>query len=236
MAFLFIIVLVWPFVHEASGGYNKTGILIAILAIHSFYSRFANPATDSSTAQKTSDKSPVASSPETSRKLWVVDGLALGSLIFSLHCFTTDSSTLIAWSWTGYPIKGPMPHLHGSLTHVAQALGILLPAVLPDAVSTHVFAHPLWFLYGSLSAYVTYAYSDWTGYIGGWNLVVFLTSVIPAVLGRAASNRYAVKTYATAFFVAILFDLGSTFTVAYAFVIGGQYFRERTDLYVTHSL
>lgn len=160
----------------------------------------------------------------------MLDGLALGSLIFTLHCFVADSSTLITWSWTGYPVKGPVPHLHGSLTHVAQALGLLLPTLFSN--SLNIFSHPLWYLYGSAGAYVMYAYKDWAGYVGGLNFALFLMSVIPVVLGRAASNQYLARTYTIAFFVNALLDVVNTFTVAYAFVPGGEIFRERTDAYV----
>jgi hypothetical protein len=171
----------------------------------------------------TSDKKPTKT-----RESWIVDGVAFGSLIFTLHCFVADSSTLITWSWTGYPIKGPVPHLHGSLTHVAQAAGLLLPMSLP--YSSKILSNPAWFVYGSAAAYVTYAYKDWAGYIGGLNFALFLMSVIPVFLGRVAANKYPVGTITVAFLVNALFDVVNTFTVAYAFVPGGEYFRERTDV------
>lgn len=161
------------------------------------------------------------------RSFWLLDGAALGSFIFTLHCFVTDSTTLIAWSWTGYPVNGPVPHLHGSLTHVAQAVGLFLPLLLS---SPSFLSHPLWFLYGAISAYTTYAYKDWTSYFGGLNLALFLMSITPVVLARAASNKHLTRTYTFAFLVAALFDVASTFTVAYAFVPGGEVFRERTNV------
>lgn len=140
---------------------------------------------------------------------------------------------MIAWSWTGYPITGPLPHLHGSLTHLAQAVGLILPLVISSIAPTStLLSHPLWFAYGSTSAYVMYSYSDWLGYIGGLNLAVFLMSIIPSVLMRAASSSSMAKTYFTAMLVVILFDVFGTFTVAYAFVPLGEYFRERTSQWV----
>ena len=227
--------IVWPIVDERSGGYNKLGITLALLAITNFYTRSSSPVRE--VAKKTDKKSNAKSgtTPTPTRANWVFDGIALGTLIFTLHCFISDGSTLIAWSWTGYPVKGPLPHLHGSLTHVAQAAGLLLPTIF-GSCSSSIFASPLWFLYGAGSAYVTYAYKDWTGYIGGMNFAVFLMSIIPVVFGRADSSKYLVRTYTLAFFVNALWDVINTFTVAYAFVPGGEYFRERTDMYVySHS-
>lgn len=215
-----IYVPVWPFLNEASGGWNKTGIALACLAIWNFYIRDRDPG---STQQV--DKSS-QTTPAKTTAAWYIDGFSLGSLIYTLHCFLTDSSTLITWSWTGYPVKGPLPHVHGSLTHIAQAFGLLLPLILkPD-----ILAHPLWLLYGSVGAYVTYAYKDWPGYVGGLNYAVFLMSIIPVVLARAAANKHVARAYTMAFLVAALFDVASTFTVAYAFVPGGEYFRERTHM------
>ena len=77
---------------------------------------------------------------------------------------------------------------------------------------------------------MTYAYRDWTGYIGGVNFAVFLSSVIPLVLSRAGSNGHIAKTFTIGMLTAALFDVINTFTVAYAFVPGGEYFRERTDM------
>ena len=77
-----------------------------------------------------------------------------------------------------------------------------------------------------------YAYKDWAGYAGGLGVAFFLMSVWPSVWARAAEagrGRVA-RTAATAWLVVCLFDVASTFTVAYAFVPGGEYFRERTDL------
>ncbi|KAJ3556781.1 hypothetical protein NM688_g1829 [Phlebia brevispora] len=218
---------VWPFVHAASGGYNKTGILLACLAIYDFYTRKQNPAAPEEAKES---KAP-ASNPVPVRKHSILDGVAFGSLLFTLHCFLSDPSTLIAWSWTGYPVKGPLPILHGSLTHVAQAIGLLLPILtLNDSGLPGFLSHPLWFAYGCAGAYVTYAYRDWLGYIGGLNFAVFLSSIIPVVMSRAACSGHVARTYATAMLVVSLFDVFSTFTVAYAFVPMGEYFRERTDL------
>lgn len=204
--------------NETTGGYNKTGILLALLAVTELSFR---PAPGVSTPVQ---KGPVS-------KSWINSGLALGSLIFTLHNLLADSATLIAWSWTGYPVRGPVPHLHGYLTIMAQCIGLAIPALLPtDRFS--IVSHPLWFIYGSASAYVMYRHRDWVGYFGGLNLAVFCMSVVPMVLTAAAesSNGRLARTYTLAFLVTCLLYFASVWTVAYAFVPGGVYLRERTDM------
>ncbi|KAI0329269.1 hypothetical protein GY45DRAFT_1253146 [Cubamyces sp. BRFM 1775] len=226
---------VWPFIDERSGGYNKTGLTLALLAIYEFATRPAS-------APPAATKKSASVGASATQPHWFPASLALGSFLFALHSLLSDPSTLIAWSWTGYPIKGPVPSVHGSLTHVAQALGLALAAflsraTLPATATTSgpardALAHPLWLALGSGSAYVMYAYKDWAGYAGGLGVAFFLMSVWPSVWARAAEagrGRVA-RTAAMAWLVVCLFDVASTFTVAYAFVPGGEYFRERTDL------
>jgi len=204
--------------NENTGGYNQAGILLALLAVMELSLR---PSPGVSTPMKKGSVS----------RSWIGSGLALGSLIFSLHNLLADSSTLIAWSWTGYPIRGPVPHLHGYLTIIAQCLGLAIPTLLPSD-QINVLCHPLWFAYGAVSTYVMYRHRDWVGYFGGLNLAVFSMSVLPMVLSLAAesSDGRVARTYTLAFFVTCLFYLASVWTVAYAFVPGGVYLRERTDL------
>lgn len=121
-----------------------------------------------------------------------------------------------------------MPALHGSLTHVAQALGLGLAALLPHSAR----GHPLWLVWGAGCAYVMYKGRDWAGYAGGLGFAAFLMGAVPTVWARAAEagrGREA-RTMGVACLVVVVYDVVSTFTVAYAFVPGGEIFRERTDL------
>jgi hypothetical protein len=167
---------------------------------------------------------------------WLSSAAPLGSLIFSLHCLLSDSSTLIAWSWTGYADRqpqGPQSNLHGSMTLIAQSVGLLIPILLASH-KYHALMHPLWFTYGAASSFVMYRYRNWLGYAGGLNLCIFLMSILPMILRGAASasTGQVAKVYFTSWLVACLLDLANVWTVAYAFVPGGIYLRERTDLYV----
>jgi len=244
---------VWPFVNGKSGGLNKTGISFAILAILELSMR-------SPTAFRSTEL------PATvNHRSWLSPALALGSLIFTIHNLLADSSTLIAWSWTGYEDgvpRGPVPHLHGGLTIVVQCLGLALgfyacmescqiatPGSEPSegrtengirvihrsvtVTSNHIHAlitHPSFYAFGATSTYVLYTYENWSGYLGGLGVGFFMMCITPFVFERVGAARiYAGRMLGTAFAIYCLLTLASIFTVAYAFVPGGIYFRERTN-------
>lgn len=188
-------------------------------------------------------KTPVPSAPTPSSTPWLPSGIALGALLYSLHERLTDASSIIAWSWTGYPLTGPSPHAHAPLTLIAQALGVILalqtlPSSGNSVKSTNLLEHPLWYVIGAASSYVLYEYKDWLGYSGALVHAVFLTSVTPHVLknvGIAMRGKDGVRgkrvgrVLATAWATWIAFLFTATFTVAYAFVPGAEPFREHTD-------
>ncbi|KAJ6513352.1 Frag1/DRAM/Sfk1 family-domain-containing protein [Mycena sanguinolenta] len=224
-----------PLVNSESGGYNKIGFVLAALAIYEHHSREPQVAQGQPKKGKQNGKFTPSEPVVSPQGHWLTGAVPLGSLIFILHNLLSDTSTLIAWNWTGYvdyQPRGPVPHLHGSLTFIAQALGFLLTLTL---ASTDVLSHPLWFAYGSAATAVLYTYKNWLGYIGGLNLAVFIMSVIPVVLQRASaaagsSWESTGKVYFTAMLVYCLLAAASIWTVAYAFVPGGIYLRERTDI------
>ena len=220
--------------NEETGGYNKTGIVIAVCAILELATRPSSPPVKEGKSGKPKD---VSHNAKDISRSWIPSSIALGSLFFTLHCMFTDSSTIIAWSWTGYQDgqpRGPLPHLHGSITLFAQAFGLIIPTILPTSVSHAFLTHPLWFVYGCASAFVMYRFRDWTGFLGGLNFAVFCMSILSPILSQSSAwQRDKVgRRHFVAFFTAILFYLANVWTVAYAFVPGGLYLRERTDLYV----
>jgi hypothetical protein len=232
---------VWSFINHKAGGLNKTGIVLATLAIYEYATRNVELLPNFSTSkQKTSFSTARRRSP------WL-GALPLGSLLFCLHNLLSDSSTLVAWSWTGYENRlprGPIPHLHGSLTITAMTLGMWLGhSSTTNEKRKRFISHPLWFLFGAASSYVLYTYRNWTGYTGGLGVAIFLMSILPLgfqVASDAAvgvnevtsghKNPPVAKTYTIALAVYCVLNLASIFTVAYAFVPGGVYLRERTDL------
>ncbi|KZT07834.1 uncharacterized protein LAESUDRAFT_736133 [Laetiporus sulphureus 93-53] len=212
----------WTDMTDEGVGYHSMlmglGFLLSSIAKYANHSN--NPARTSSVA-----KAPSVKNVQESIRSWLRNAISLSTLIFTLHCLLTDPGTLITWSWTGYPIKDPVLHLHDSFTHVAQALGLCLPLLLLSLSSL------LWFTCSCASTYALYMLSDWLGYAGRLGFVVFLMSITPGLLQRTAWMGHVVKTYFVMWFVVIVFYFASVFMVAYAFVPWGEvYFWERTDL------
>ncbi|KAF8659047.1 hypothetical protein AX16_001920 [Volvariella volvacea WC 439] len=227
---------IWPFIPARSGGYNRTGIALALISLVEYVSR-------PTPAQPPSIQKPArpSSLPSRLQDHWLSAAIPLGSLIFTLHNMVSESSTLVAWSWTGYTNgkpNGPVPHLHSSLTLVMQCLGLILPILLSTGESnaTNPLSHPLWFAVGSTATYALYKYRNWEGYISGLVFAFFIMSITPLVFQRAAATGQLAKTYTTAWLITCLLNLASIFTVAYAFVPGGVYFRERTNLVLIAQL
>ncbi|KXN85854.1 Protein cwh43 [Leucoagaricus sp. SymC.cos] len=204
----------WPFINDKSGGYNKTGLVLAVLALSELFTRTSPPVVKSIR-------------PHVKSTHWLSPALALGTLIFSIHNLLADSSTLITWSWSGYEngvSRGPLPHVHGALT-------LIVHPVTDVNIIRSLISHPGFCAFGATSTYVLYEFENWFGYIGGLGVALFMMCIIPYVFEQVSAARlYAGRMLGTAFVVYCLLNLASIFTVAYAFVPGGVYFRERTDL------
>ncbi|KAL1721577.1 Frag1/DRAM/Sfk1 family-domain-containing protein [Schizophyllum commune] len=228
---------VWPFVNEATGGYNKTGILLAVLCCVELVLR--HPITSDAPP-------PTPRTAETPKVHWVFGALPFGALTFILHAYLTEPGTLAAWAWTGwndYKPSGPLPH-HAVLTLLAMAIGAALAVSslrddgsdtsantqhLTQNLIASLLTHPIWHILGSVVSLIMYRYRGWTGYAGSLAAALYWTSLVPSVISRAAATGKPGRTLGLAMFVYILFILASVWTVAYAFVPGGIYLRERTD-------
>ena len=202
-----------------------TGLALAFIALLEYVTRSSS----GSISPKSQERLVLA------KEHWVQAALPLGSLIYCLHTYFADPSSLIAWSWTGYENgapRGPLPHLHGSFTLLAQSIGLLIPFALSSISpsATGLLSHPIWFSFGASASYSLLVYKNYKGYAGGLAFAIFCMSIVPTIFQRAASSGHVARTFFTAFLVYCLLVLASVWTVAYAFVPGGVYLRERTDL------
>lgn len=206
----------WAIVDESSGGWNKTGLLISALALAEYYYRPNNlfPAPPVSATLK--DKPTEVVTTKAQRYSMV---FGLGAFLHLLQTFVCDPGTIIAWTWTGYPVTGPMLHPWGGVTIAvaAAALAININALNPVTI---LIPFPA-------AAAILWT-PDWAGYIGGLVLVFYLVSIVPTIFRAASAFPPSTWGYAGAWLAFL--DVISVLTVAYAFVPLGWMFRERSDI------
>ncbi|WWC72123.1 uncharacterized protein I206_106083 [Kwoniella pini CBS 10737] len=146
--------------------------------------------------------------------------VGLGALIHLTQTFVTDAGTILSWTWSGYPIKGPTLHPFAGVVITIASLGVLH--------QRKELQYPLTIL-GTIGAITLYRYPDWVGFAGGLLLISYLQAIFPFYI-RIASTFESGPTFGYALVMNIVLDVLSVVTAAYAFVPMGWIFRERTDL------
>ena len=197
---------IWPIMHAENGGWNATGLGLALLAVLRFTRR-----------------SP-AHSWDGKQSGWsFLSALGLGGLLFALHSLLSDTSTMILWVWDGYPIRGPVSNVHAWYTIAAMTGGLIIGVFRPGAVTT-------WTAYGvgCIGAAVLTLYQEWFGYYGALALTVYLTAISVPLIGTAAKKSPGL-TFGLGFLIYNFLVLFHVWVVAYAFVPGGPLVREHTD-------
>jgi hypothetical protein len=199
---------IWPIMHAANGGWNGTGLVLAILAALRFTRRAAlqggNPVEDKSGSA-------------------LLSAFGIGGLFFALHSLLSDTSTMILWVWDGYPIRGPVSNVHAWYTIAAMTAGVVAGVSRPALVTT-------WTAYGvaCVGAALLTLYHRWVGYYGALALAAYLMAISIPLISSAAKKSPAV-TFGLGFFIYNVMVLFHVWVVAYAFVPGGPLVREHTD-------
>ncbi|KAK4210867.1 Frag1/DRAM/Sfk1 family-domain-containing protein [Rhypophila decipiens] len=199
---------IWPIMHAENGGWNGTGLALAVLAVLRFTRK--GPLQTDHVAQRSSGSS-------------LLSAISIGGIFFALHSLLSDTSTMILWTWDGYPIRGPVSNVNGWYTIVAMTVGLLLGVYQQDLVTT-------WTAYGvgCVGAAVLTLYQQWFGYYGALALTVYLMGISVPLISNAAKKSPAF-TFGLGFFIYNFLVLFHVWVVAYAFVPGGPYVREHTD-------
>ena len=201
----------WCLVDWKSGGWNLTGLLLGSVSLLEHYTRpldlFPEPPTETKPAQ-------IRIIHQSQQYLLAI---GLGAFIHLLQTFLSDAGTIIAWSWTGFPITGPTLHPFAACTIAAALLGVVIP--IPGTLGFGILG----------GAYGLYVCTDWIGFGSGLQLTMFLSALLPP-FAQAASACDPVAVWGTALAVNCLLDVASVVTAAYAFVPYGWLLRERTDL------
>ncbi|KAJ6115681.1 hypothetical protein N7523_006098 [Penicillium sp. IBT 18751x] len=200
----------WPVMHAENGGWNKTGLFIAIFAVLR--------------SQRTSNTSGGDFLPSGGKKgSSVLAGIGFGGLMFAIVSLLTDSSTMISWVWDGYPIRGPIAVPHGAVTILAMGAGLVYGVFYPAVAGS-------WTAYGigSIGAALLTCFHHWTGYYGALALAFYVMAVSPVLISSSVRHSPA-TTFGIGFIFYVFMLLFHVWVVAYAFVPGGPLVREHTD-------
>lgn len=207
----------WPIMDAENGGWNKTGLLLAVFAVLRSQRR---PSTSGN------DILPASSKKGSS----ILAGIGFGGLIFAMVSLLTDSSTMISWVWDGYPVRGPIAVPHGALTIFVMGAGLVY-GVLHPAVAGSWTA----FGVGSVGAALLTCYHHWTGFYGALAFAFYVMALTPVLI--TSSVRHSPATvFGIGFLVYVFLLLFHVWVVAYAFVPGGPLVREHTDWVMTVTM
>lgn len=200
----------WPIMNDQNGGWNKTGILLFVLALARNWQRGLGQGGNVQPQDKPRGSSFLAA-------------MGIAGAMFGMHSLLSDSSTMILWVWDGYPVRGPLAVPHGAVTILAMGVGVLVGLFYPN-VSRSWTA----FGVGSVGAAVLTSFPHWFGYYGGLALAIYLMAVTPILISNAV--RFAPgRTFFLGFLLYNIMLLFHVWVVAYAFVPGGPLVREHTD-------
>jgi len=200
---------IWPIMNATNGGHNSLGLGLALLVTF-WFTRTARMNNGTINNGREGGSS-------------ILAALGVGGLLFGLHSLLSDSSTMIVWVWEGYPVRGPLSVPHGWFTVASMTAGLLVGIYRPRLVSTWTV-----FGMGCVGAAVLMRHSNWHGYYGGLVLAFYLMAVSTPLLGSASQNTPAI-TFGIGYLIYNFMILFHVWVVAYAFVPGGSFVRERTD-------
>ncbi|KAH7085920.1 Frag1/DRAM/Sfk1 family-domain-containing protein [Paraphoma chrysanthemicola] len=206
---------IWPIMHEANGGWNKTGLGVALVAILI------------STRSTASTGADLAAPGPATKGFSIFASFGLAGVLFSMHSLLSDSSTMISWVWEGYPVRGPLAVPHGAVTLLAMGVGLTIGLFAPNLSRSWAF-----YGVGSIGAALLTTRSHWSGYYGGLVLAIYTMAAAPVLITHATRHSPA-KAFGLGFLVYNFMVLFHVWVVAYAFVPGGPLVRERTDWVMT---
>lgn len=202
------------FLDSTNGGKQHIGLPIALLCVLEVASRSSNRSPPASSRKSTKEG---RSSLEATAA-----SLGLGALIYALHTFLTDSGTMIAWSWTGYPRTGPNAISHGFLVLIASVVGVVTSVHSPELAF-----NPFFLPFGFVSFATLLFKDDWQSFGGAVGVAFFLPVLAPNLL-RSAMRHHPLKISLGIWLVANVLTFLGVLTVAYAFVPGGKVMREKS--------
>ncbi|CAO1623987.1 unnamed protein product [Sympodiomycopsis kandeliae] len=220
----------WPFMNSSNGGYHVVGLAVAAIALAEAATRPSGALIINTPPPMPREQVKKSSSLSASILQEVEAAVGMGALLFALHTFLTDSGSMITWSWTGYPVKGPMSITHGWVILAAMAAGISPILVAPRWIHKQCLVI---FIAYTCSNLVLLFYSDYISFAGAVGTALTLPSLTVPIVSNAlphgvSNQKNPLKVMLYSWLVADLLTFAQVLTVAYAFVPGGKPFRERT--------
>lgn len=229
----------WCIVDEHSGGWNKTGMFLALVAwVEKMTRPVQNEPHAPAVEKDLKDKTPNRPTLTGWRK-WSV-ALGFASLLFMVQTFVTDLGTMIAWNWSGYPVNGPRLLWQAGFVLLAASGGLVLrwmqdrsplkeahPYTFQSLGTGLASCYLLAFPHQSFGLVGLGYYKDWLGFMAGCVLMGSLTYLFPPMLQDISKYSQHGRLLGHALLIKVFIDVVSVLTVAYAFVPGGQYVREQ---------
>ncbi|KAG0049785.1 hypothetical protein BGZ83_005404 [Gryganskiella cystojenkinii] len=217
---------IWPIMNETTGGQNKLGLFLGILASIQVMGRKEPHLNETkSISEVASIGGSRKSIGEETQESWVKAAFGAGGFLFCMHNMFTEAATISRWSVGGYPNTGPMPATGGFMVIVAMAGGLALSS------RRRFVTNWIWFATGSVGLTILHFFEGNFGFMGGLLFTVWVLSLFPTLI-RAVGRQSPGRTMLVAMLVYNFLALASVWTVAYAFVPVGVWMRERTDLVI----
>lgn len=209
----------WVFMNSTNGGWNASGLIAALLAIAEL-------------AARPYESSPVT--PRTRSKGRPFEGtvavLGLGTMLYAIPMFISDSGTMIAWTWTGWPVSGPRALEDGNIIIMSMVTALMLAFSLVDEAVLTTARHPVFFALGSAAFAVLLFLDDFQGFIGAVFIAFWLPITAYPII-YTAMRFNPLRIFAAGWLVTSLLLFFQVLTVAYAFVpVVGPMMREKTWL------
>ncbi|XP_064637342.1 PGAP2-interacting protein-like isoform X2 [Lineus longissimus] len=157
----------------------------------------------------------------TRKPSWLLTSLGFGSLIYLTHMCFAEVSIITRWAVSSYPDTGPLPYPWGAVVFVSLVIGI---SIVPSSFG----GSAIWWLVGTLAFFSMYYFNTWTSFAAGNILAIYTMSIWPEMMDRV-SHCPPIRTIALSFVFYLAEIFLMVWTVAYNFVPGGVYTRERTD-------
>lgn len=257
----------WCIVDKDSNGWNKTGLVLAILACVEKSlrpNRLEHQPSSIPTVDPATPKLNGTATKTTVGPTWPgLVACGFGSLVFLVQTFISDASTIIAWNWSGYPVRDQPTHMeHVPVVISCAAIAAIQPfafEIYRNVVGKDVQDPRIKYyiernrsrhrLFGIVAFVACIVLCSRTALWIPQELSASLFSerngfiagcVVVAYLLQAMPRYFqgmsalrSYKHFGHAMLLYVVLDVLSVVTVAYAFVPGGQLLRERGGLVIS---